>query len=126
VNAIAARYGLLIANMFHIGDGNLHPLLLFDARVEPIERVMEASGEILKVAIDAGGALSGEHGIGIEKNHFMFWIFAPEDLEAMQRARSAFDPDGVMNPGKVLPGGESCAHIPTERMKRHIAQGLWV
>jgi glycolate oxidase len=116
VNAIADRYGYVIANMFHIGDGNLHPVLLFD----------EASAEILKVAIDAGGTLSGEHGIGLEKNHFMFWVFGPEDLEAMQRARSAFDPDGTMNPGKIFPGGSTCADIPTERIKRGLAEGMWV
>ena len=126
VNAIADRYGYLIANMFHIGDGNLHPLLLFDARTDTIDRVMEASAEILKVAIEAGGALSGEHGLGIEKNHFMFWVFGPEDLEAMQRARAAFDPDGVMNPGKVFPGGDICAVIPTERIKRALAEGMWI
>jgi len=126
VNAIAARYGYVIANMFHIGDGNLHPVLLFDAREEPIERVMEASAEILKLAIDAGGALSGEHGIGLEKNHFMFWVFGPADLEAQRRARDAFDPDGMMNPGKVFPGGDACADIPTERAKRALAEGMWV
>ena len=126
VNAIGDRYGYLIANMFHIGDGNLHPLLLFDLRTDTIDRVMEASAEILKVAIEAGGALSGEHGIGLEKNHFMFWVFAAEDLEAMQRARAAFDPDGVMNPGKIFPGSDVCSAIPTERMKRAIAEGMWI
>jgi glycolate oxidase len=126
INAIGDRYGYLIANMFHIGDGNLHPLLLFDLRTDTIERVMEASAEILKVAIEAGGALSGEHGIGLEKNHFMFWVFGPEDLEAMQRARSSFDPDGVMNPGKIFPGGDVCASIPTERIKRGLAEGMWI
>ena len=126
VNAIAERYGYVIANMFHIGDGNLHPVLLFDARTEPIDRVMEASAEILKVAIDAGGALTGEHGVGLEKNHFMLWVFSPEDLEAMRRARDAFDPHGTMNPGKIFPGGEACADIPTERSKRALAEGMWV
>jgi len=126
VNAIAERYGYVIANMFHIGDGNLHPVLLFDAAVDPIDRVVEASAEIMKVAIDAGGTLSGEHGIGLEKNQFMFWVFGPEDLEAMQRARSAFDPTGVMNPGKIFPGGSACADIPTERIKRGLAEGMWV
>lgn len=126
VTAIAARYGLITANMFHIGDGNLHPILLFDAREEKIERVMEASAEILKVAIEAGGALSGEHGIGLEKNHFMFWVYEPEDLEAMQRARDAFDPERIMNPGKVFPGGAQCAAIPTERIKRGLAEGMWI
>ena len=126
VNAIAARYGYITANMFHIGDGNLHPILLFDAREEKIERVMEASAEILKVAIEAGGALSGEHGIGLEKNHFMFWVYEPEDLEAMQRGRDAFDPERVMNPGKVFPGGAQCAAIPTERIKKGLAEGMWI
>jgi glycolate oxidase len=126
VNAIAERYGYVIANMFHIGDGNLHPVLLFDARSEPIDRVMEASAEILKVAIDAGGALSGEHGIGLEKNHFMFWVFTAADLDAQRRGRDAFDPDGTMNPGKIFPGGDACADIPTERTKRALAEGMWV
>ena len=126
VNAIAARYGYVTANMFHIGDGNLHPILLFDARTEPIERVMKASAEILKVAIDAGGMLSGEHGIGLEKNEFMRWVFSDDDLGAMKRARDAFDPDGLMNPGKILPGGSACADIPTERIKRSLAEGMWV
>jgi len=125
-NAIAERHGLIIANMFHIGDGNLHPLLLFDVRDQPIDDVIAASAEILKVAVEAGGALSGEHGIGLEKNHFMFWVYGPEDLEAMQRARSAFDPDGVMNPGKIFPGGDTCAAIPTERIKRALADGMWI
>ena len=112
--------------MFHIGDGNLHPILLFDARTEPIERVMKASAEILKVAIDAGGMLSGEHGIGLEKNEFMRWVFSDDDLGAMKRARDAFDPDGLMNPGKILPGGSACADIPTERIKRSLAEGMWI
>jgi glycolate oxidase len=126
VNDIARRYGYITANMFHIGDGNLHPILLFDARTEPIERVMEASAEILKVAVAAGGTLSGEHGIGIEKDAFMPWIFSPDDLDAMHRARDAFDPDGRMNPGKVLPGGSGCGDIPTARVKRSLAEGMWV
>jgi glycolate oxidase len=126
VNAIAERYGYIIANMFHIGDGNLHPVLLFDARTQPVDRVMEASAEILKVALNAGGALTGEHGVGLEKNHFMFWVFGPEDLDAQQRARDAFDPNGTMNPGKIFPGGDACADIPTERTKRALAEGMWV
>jgi glycolate oxidase len=126
VNAIAERYGYVTANMFHIGDGNLHPILLFDARSEPIERVMRASAEILKVAVDAGGTLSGEHGIGIEKDAFMPWVFSPDDLDAMRRAREAFDPGSRMNPGKILPGGERCAEISTARTKRALAEGMWV
>lgn len=126
VNAVAERYGYITANMFHIGDGNLHPILLFDARTEPIERVMKASAEILRIAVKAGGMLSGEHGIGIEKDEFMHWVFSEDDLAAMRRAREAFDPEMRMNPGKVLPGGERCAEISTTRTKRALAGDMWV
>lgn len=126
VNAVAERYGYITANMFHIGDGNLHPILLFDARTEPIDRVMKASAEILRIAVKAGGMLSGEHGIGIEKDEFMHWVFNEDDLAAMRRAREAFDPDMRMNPGKVLPGGERCAEISTTRTKRALAGDMWV
>jgi glycolate dehydrogenase FAD-linked subunit len=126
VTEISDRYGLITANMFHIGDGNLHPVILFDARTDDLGQVLRASAEMLKVAVDAGGALSGEHGIGLEKNHFMPWIFSEDDLDAMRRAREAFDPDRVMNPGKVLPGSDACGDIPTDRMKRSLAEGMWV
>lgn len=126
VTAVAERYGYITANMFHIGDGNLHPILLFDARTEPIERVMRASAEILRIAVKAGGMLSGEHGIGIEKDEFMSWVFSEDDLATMRRAREAFDPDMRMNPGKVLPGGERCAEISTTRTKRAVAGDMWV
>ncbi len=126
VNGIAERYGYTIANMFHIGDGNLHPVLLFDARTEPIERVLRAAAEILRVAVDAGGTLSGEHGIGVEKEDFMPWVFSPDDLDAMRRARTAVEPLGVMNPGKILPGQKACGDIPTARIKRGLAEGMWV
>ncbi len=126
VNAVAERYGYVTAHMFHIGDGNLHPILLFDARTEPIERVMKASAEILRIAVKAGGMLSGEHGIGIEKDEFMHWVFSEDDLAAMRRAREAFDPEMRMNPGKVLPGGERCAEISTTRTKRALAGDMWV
>lgn len=127
VNAVAERYGYITANMFHIGDGNLHPILLFDGRTEPIERVMKASAEILRIAVDAGGMLSGEHGIGIEKDEFMRWVFDEADLEVMARARGAFDPGGRMNPGKIIPGGDHCAAISTTRTKHALATGdMWV
>lgn len=126
VNEIAARYGLITANMFHIGDGNLHPVILFDARTDDVATVLRASSEMLKAAVDAGGALSGEHGIGLEKNHFMPWIFSGDDLDAMRRARDAFDPEGAMNPGKILPGGDACGDISTDRIKRGLAEGMWV
>lgn len=106
------RYGLTIANVFHAGDGNLHPLILFDpADPGEAEKVHLAGEEILRACVESGGTLSGEHGIGIEKNEQMGWIFGAEDLEAMRRVRDAFDPVGLANPGKVFPSGASCAEI---------------
>ena len=127
VAAIAERYGLLVANMFHIGDGNLHPTLLFDAAVPgTTEKAMEASALILKHCVAVGGALSGEHGIGVEKNQFMRWVFSAEDLDAMRRVRDAFDPSGRMNPGKIFPTGEPPRELPLERLKYRFAEEMWV
>ena len=104
VGEIADSYELPVANVFHAGDGNLHPNILFDLRdKEVVTRVEEAGEEMLRVCIDAGGTLSGEHGIGIEKNAFMPWIFGADDLEAMRRVKQIFDPHGLLNPGKVFP-----------------------
>jgi glycolate oxidase len=101
---IGQRYALPIANLFHAGDGNLHPMILFDVR-EPgiLDRVMAAGREILGRCIDAGGTITGEHGVGMEKQTFMPLIFSSEDLSVMARVRSAMDPSGHFNPGKVLP-----------------------
>ncbi len=106
---ISAEYDLLMLNVFHAGDGNLHPLMAFDAK-EPgvLERVMAAGAEIVRLSIAVGGALSGEHGIGLEKQRFMTDVFDAVSLDAQARVREAFDPDGVMNPGKVLPAGSRC------------------
>jgi glycolate oxidase len=104
VGEIADSYDLPVANVFHAGDGNLHPNILFDLRdKEVVARVEEAGEEMLRVCIDAGGTLSGEHGIGIEKNAFMPWIFGADDLDAMRRVKQVFDPRGLLNPGKVFP-----------------------
>ena len=104
VQAIARREGLTLANVFHAGDGNLHPLIIFDARVPgETERVVRAGEEMLRVCVDAGGTISGEHGIGFEKNNYMPWIFNEGDLEAMRRVKAVFDPAGLMNPWKMFP-----------------------
>ncbi len=105
---IAATYDLPIANLFHAGDGNLHPMILFDARQPGImDRVMAAGYDILTTCIDAGGTITGEHGVGLEKQAFMPMIFSAADLDVMARVRSAVDPSGLFNPDKVLPvGGE--------------------
>jgi glycolate oxidase len=106
---ICRRHELIVTNVFHAGDGNLHPLISFDRGVPgTLERVLAASEEIVRLCVDAGGALSGEHGIGLEKRDFMPLVFTGEDLDAQACLRRAFDPDGRMNPQKVLPDGARC------------------
>ncbi len=113
---IADRYDLLIMNVFHAGDGNLHPLIVFDGRQEGVlERVHAAGGEIITASLDAGGVLSGEHGIGVEKQKFMSRMFTNDDLDHQNRLRQAFDPHCRTNPGKVIPSGHSCADIQSLR-----------
>jgi FAD/FMN-containing dehydrogenase len=121
VYEIADRYDLVVMNVFHAGDGNLHPLLSFDRR-EPgvMERVLAAGKEIVEASVAAGGVLSGEHGIGLEKRDFMPMLFSPDDLDAQARLREAFDPDGVANPQKVLPAGSRCGDLQS------IPAGAWV
>ncbi len=111
IAAIGKQHDLVIANVFHAGDGNLHPVVLFDER-DPAEvrRVMEASRAILELCIGVGGTLTGEHGIGVEKRDFMPLLFSPQTLHAMEQVRSAFNPDGLCNPGKVLPTAHGCAY----------------
>ena len=109
VYAIAEHHGLIVTNVFHAGDGNLHPLFSFDRSVPgTMERVLAASEELVRLCVDAGGALSGEHGIGLEKRDFMPLVFTAEDLDAQACVRAAFDPSGRMNPQKVLPDGARC------------------
>jgi glycolate oxidase len=121
---IAARHDLLVMNVFHAGDGNLHPLLVYDAR-EPgvLERVHAAGAEIVEVSLAAGGVLSGEHGIGLEKRKFMAQQFTADDLDHQNRLRRAFDPDACLNPGKVLPTGASCGDV--QHLDR-VPSGGWV
>jgi glycolate oxidase len=106
---ISARHDILMLNVFHAGDGNLHPLMAFDGRLPGVmERVMAAGDEIVRLSIAVGGSLSGEHGIGLEKRKFMTEVFDEASLDAQARLRDAFDPAGLMNPGKVLPAGSRC------------------
>ncbi|MBN1106983.1 MAG: FAD-binding protein [Deltaproteobacteria bacterium] len=105
---VGKRYDLPIGNVFHAGDGNLHPLILFDERdKEDLARVHRAATEILKICADAGGTISGEHGIGTEKLKEMSFVFSPSDIEMMRRIKAAFDPEDIWNPGKVIPPREA-------------------
>jgi len=121
VYEIAERYQLLVMNVFHAGDGNLHPLLVFDKR-EPgvMDRVHAAGREIVEVSVAAGGVLSGEHGIGLEKRDYMPLMFGPADLAAQGSMRAAFDPTGLANPTKVLPSPSSCGDV------HHVPEGAWI
>ncbi|MGQ9630741.1 MAG: FAD-binding oxidoreductase [bacterium] len=116
VQEIGERYSLRIASVFHAGDGNLHPLILFDERdKEEMGRVLAAGEEILRVCAEAGGTISGEHGIGFEKIKDMPLVFSDADISAMRKVKEAFDPRGICNPGKVLPegrGGEKAEEPP--------------
>ena len=106
---IADRHRLRLSNVFHAGDGNLHPNISFDRRdADELARVLAAGREILEVCGEAGGVISGEHGIGAEKREYIRLVFEDDDLEAMCRLRGAFDPDGVCNPGKIFPTTRFC------------------
>jgi glycolate oxidase subunit GlcD len=110
VYEVAHRYGLRVSNTFHAGDGNLHPKILFDRR-EPdiVERVARASREIMLACVEAGGTITGEHGVGLDKRDYMSLIYGPAELEAMRAVRRAFDPLGLANPGKVIPPADDDA-----------------
>jgi glycolate oxidase len=113
IGALAERYGLRVANVFHAGDGNLHPLVLFDSRVEgQAERAEELAGEILHVCVDAGGSITGEHGVGFDKKRHMPVMFAPSDLDTMQLLRCAVDPGRTLNPDKIFPTPRLCGERP--------------
>jgi glycolate oxidase len=116
---ISSRYHVRIVNVAHAGDGNVHPILLFDERDrEEVGRVLAASRELLQECIACGGSVTAEHGIGVEKLEFMHQQFAPEDLDAMQRLRDAFVQTGRLNPGKLLPGGEGPAAERTSPVRQ--------
>jgi glycolate oxidase subunit GlcD len=112
VDRLSELHGLGVANVFHAGDGNLHPLILFDSRFpDQVEKIHKLSAEIMKVCVDAGGALSGEHGIGIEKKEFMGLIFNDDDLAVMAEVKSVFNPTAMLNPSKIFPTRRACSEI---------------
>lgn len=123
VYRIADAHNLIAINVFHAGDGNLHPILAYDSR-EPgvLERVHAAGREIIAASIEAGGVLSGEHGIGLEKRDYMGMLFSEHDMATQDLIREAFDPDGLANPLKVLPSGSRCS----DSFGQHVPEGAWV
>ena len=113
IQALADAAGLRVANVFHAGDGNLHPLVLFDARVAGQEQAAEAlSGEILRICIRAGGSITGEHGVGADKAPYMAEMFSEADLDTMAKVRCAFDPETLCNPHKIFPTPRLCGDRP--------------
>src|SRR5262245_52945837 len=109
---LSEHYGLRVANVFHAGDGNLHPLILYDAnKPGELERTEEFGAEILKLCVEVGGVLTGEHGVGVEKRDLMPAMFSEEDLNQQQRRKCAFDAQGLLNPGKVFPKLHRCAEL---------------
>ena len=109
---MSADFGLRVANVFHAGDGNLHPLILYDANVPgELERAEEFGAAILKLCVEVGGVLTGEHGVGVEKRDLMGTMFTEEDLKQQQRMKCAFDPDQLLNPGKMFPELHRCAEL---------------
>jgi glycolate oxidase len=134
VYAFSAEKGLEAGNVFHAGDGNLHPHVLFNAD-DPQQQAdaLEVSHKILRMCIAYGGTISGEHGVGIEKRPMMAELFTADDLATMDRVRAAFDPDLRLNPGKILPGGAGCGEAKQHSFEAmrgfaasSTAEGPWI
>jgi glycolate oxidase len=123
VDDLSERFGLGVANVFHAGDGNLHPLVCFDGRNEgEAERAEELAGEILSACVEVGGSITGEHGVGIDKKRYMPKMFSEADLDAFQRLRCAWDPRQLANPGKVMPTPRLCGEVPGEYRRHPLEQ----
>jgi glycolate oxidase len=125
---LSERYGFRCGNVFHAGDGNLHPNIMFDELVPGASaRVLELGGEIMRLCVDAGGSITGEHGIGLEKRSYMEWVFSLADLEAMRRVRVAFGGDELFNPCKILPTGRGCGQAHAAEIRHHLqTPGVYV
>jgi glycolate oxidase len=120
ISALSAETGIRVANVFHAGDGNLHPLVLFDdASPEQTAAAEELSGAILDLCISNGGSITGEHGVGVDKSRYMPKMFGPDDLDTMQLLRCAFDPRNLCNPGKIFPTPRMCGEVPGVRRGPH-------
>jgi glycolate oxidase len=120
ISELSAATGIRVANVFHAGDGNLHPLVLFDDAVPGEQEAAEqVSGAILDLCIEHGGSITGEHGVGVDKSRYMPKMFSADDLDTMQLVRCAFDPAGICNPGKIFPTPRLCGEVPGVRRDPH-------
>jgi glycolate oxidase len=123
ITGMSKKYGLPVANVFHAGDGNLHPLIMFDSMKEgDLEKAEAFGADILKLCVDVGGVLTGEHGVGVEKRDLMPLMFSDYDLQVQEQVKCAFDPKGLLNPGKVFPSLSACVeggkvHVHDARMR---------
>jgi glycolate oxidase len=125
IAAISKQFNLRIANVFHAGDGNLHPNILFDMRTPgELDRVIEAGAATLRACVELGGSITGEHGVGLEKKAYIGLLFNESDLDAMKRVRAAFDPDNRFNPAKLFPTPAGCGEVRLE--PANIPAGLWI
>ncbi len=123
IGELSKKYGLRVANVFHAGDGNLHPLVLYDSSKEgDFDKTLELAGEILRVCVDMGGSITGEHGVGHDKKRFLSLMFEENDLNAMNLIRCAFDNKGLCNPGKLFPTPRTCVESGTKPYKEHPVQ----
>jgi glycolate oxidase len=123
IGEVATAHGVRVANVFHAGDGNLHPLVLFDAAVPgEDERAEAVSGAIIDLCVEYGGSITGEHGVGADKAKYMPRMFTDDDLDTMQLVRCAFDPDGIANPGKIFPTPRLCGERPGRHQGNHPSQ----
>ncbi len=119
ITELSGQYGLRVANVFHAGDGNLHPLILYDAnQPDELEKAEAFGADILKLCVEVGGVLTGEHGVGVEKRDLMGVMFSEADLAQQQRVKCAFDPDGLLNPGKMFPVLHRCAELGRMHIQR--------
>ena len=123
IQTMEKKYAMRCINVFHAGDGNLHPLILFDANKPGDQHTAEAFGaEILELSVALGGTITGEHGVGIEKINQMCSQFASPEIRAFHRVKAAFDPAGLLNPGKAIPTLNRCAEYGRERMSAGLPQ----
>ena len=123
IAALSDGSGVRVANVFHAGDGNLHPLVLFDDAVAgQTEEAEQVSASILDLCIEHGGSITGEHGVGIDKARYMPRMYTDDDLDTMQMLRCAFDPHGLANPGKVFPTPRLCGEVPGRHKGPHPLQ----